>query len=242
MTVLMNRTDLPVAGQAKTAPPLCSIHDRAQFFCMSGPRPKRVPPGERRAQNKFEKRERIRAAAEQLFLKRGYDATTTREVAQRARVASGTVFLYAHDKRDLLFLVMHERLRSTVDEAFATLPRRAGLVDGWMHLFSAIYAMYGRLEPLAAPFVRELPGATGAHAAVVNGLTRAVLERLAVQVQEAQQRGEVRADVEPLTAAHAAFGLYFTALFGWLNGLASLADAPLLLRASLDLLFRGLRK
>src|SRR4051812_33649121 len=56
----------------------------------------------RREQSKVDKRARIQRAAWDLFTTVGYEETTTREVAERADVAVGTLFLYAEDKRDLL--------------------------------------------------------------------------------------------------------------------------------------------
>ncbi len=202
----------------------------------------KVPEVGKREQNKLEKRERIRDAAERLFAKQGYEQTTIREVAEEAEVASGTVFLYARDKEDLLFLVMHERLRQTSDDALATVPKRARLADAWAHVFGVIFQMYGKHEALARPFIRLLPGARGFNADLVNALTQTFLQRLALQVQEAQGRGEVRADVDPLQAAVTVFGLYFTALMSWLSGYASAAELPQLFAQSLDLLFRGLKR
>ncbi len=194
----------------------------------------------RREQNKLEKRERIREAAEKLFSLQGYDATTVRQVADEAGVASGTVFLYARDKEDLLFLVMHERLRRTIDEALASMPRRARLVEGWVHQFSAIYEMYGKHPTLARPFVRLAPGAQGLNGDLVSALTQSFVQRLALQVQEAQGRGEVRQDVDPVLAATMAFGLYFTGLMSWLAGYAKLEQLSQTLRRTLGLLFDGL--
>lgn len=201
----------------------------------------REAPG-KREQNKLEKRERIRTAAEKLFQKQGYDATTVRQVADAAGVASGTVFLYARDKEDLLFLVMHERLKETSDRALATVPKKARLVDAWAHVFGRLFEMYDGSEALSRPFVRLLPGARGMNADLVNALTQTFIQRLALLVQEAQGRGEVRADVEPFQAAVVAFGLYFTALMTWLSGYSSAAQLPELFRSSADLLFKGLRR
>lgn len=201
----------------------------------------REAPG-KREQNKLEKRERIRAAAEKLFQKQGYDATTVRQVADAAGVASGTVFLYARDKEDLLFLVMHERLKETSDRALATVPKKARLVEAWAHVFGKLFEMYDGSEALSRPFVRLLPGARGMNADLVNALTQTFIQRLALLVQEAQGRGEVRADVEPFQAAVVAFGLYFTALMTWLSGYSSAAQLPELFRSSADLLFKGLRR
>jgi len=57
----------------------------------------------KRQRNKVDKLLRIKAAARHLFVSRGYDDTTTREIALRAGVGMGTVFIYAANKRDLLF-------------------------------------------------------------------------------------------------------------------------------------------
>ena len=59
----------------------------------------------RRERNRQDKRERIRDAAEDLFNECGYDAATTRDIAHRAGVSLGTLFNYADDKRDLIFLI-----------------------------------------------------------------------------------------------------------------------------------------
>ena len=87
---------------------------------------KRAPGREAR---KDDKRARLREAAWDLFTTAGYDQTTTKAIAERAGVASGTLFLYARDKAELLFLVFHERLAAAVDEGLRTLPAGAPLLD-----------------------------------------------------------------------------------------------------------------
>ncbi len=46
-----------------------------------------------------------------MFIAKGFDDTTTREIAQRASVGIGTLFIYADNKRDLLFLVANDELQ-----------------------------------------------------------------------------------------------------------------------------------
>lgn len=192
-----------------------------------------------RLQHKLDKRERIRAAAHALFVERGFDATTTKEVAARAGVAAGTVFLYAKDKADLLFLVMHERLASAVDARFATLGK-GPLLERLLHVFAGIFAMYGEHPAVAAAFVRELPGAKGPNADQVNALTVAFLHRLAGLVREAQDGGEVDPSIDPLRAATNVFSLYFGALLGWIGGFTTLEVAlDPGLRGALALQIRG---
>lgn len=192
-----------------------------------------------RLQHKLDKRERLRRAAFELFVERGYDATTTKAVAERAGVAAGTVFLYAKDKADLLFLVMHERLATAVDDRFSTLGK-GPLLERLLHVFAGIFAMYGEHPAVAAAFVRELPGAKGPNADRINALTFAFLHRVAGLVRDAQEAGEVDGAIEPLRAATNVFALYFGALLGWISGFSTLETAlDPGLRDALSLQIRG---
>lgn len=197
-------------------------------------------PG-KREKNRRDKQQRITAAAGALFASKGVDATSTSEIARRAGVAKGTLFLYAPNKIDLLFMVMHDRLEQTVDAAIASAPKRKGLNARLLHVFKALYAMYERSGSMGREFVRSLPGASGPNAERVNALTFAFLHRLAGLVLEAQHAGEVRADVVPMEGAQNVFALYFAGLMAWLQGFATIEQAldPILSR-SLELQFRGL--
>ncbi|MFK0240389.1 TetR/AcrR family transcriptional regulator [Microbacterium sp. NPDC090281] len=61
----------------------------------------------RRERNKQQKLERITAAAAELFAERGIDDVTTQQIAERADVGTGTLFLYAKTKGELLLLVQN---------------------------------------------------------------------------------------------------------------------------------------
>lgn len=65
----------------------------------------------RRERNKQDKLERITAAARKLFAEKGVSEVTTAEVAARADVAAGTLFLYAKTKGELLLLAQNASYR-----------------------------------------------------------------------------------------------------------------------------------
>ena len=198
-------------------------------------------PRDGRTRRRLETRERVRQAAFELFVRQGFDATTTSAIARRAGVAAGTVFLHASDKADLLFLVMHDRLEAVVDSRVRDLPE-GPLLDRLMHLFDGLFRMYGEHPDLTAAFVRHLPGADGPNARRVSTLTFAFLHRLAMLVVDAQRRGEVASDVDLLTCSRNVFGLYFASLLTWLSGHVTLEGALVpTLRDSLALQIRGLR-
>ncbi|MGN8244089.1 TetR/AcrR family transcriptional regulator [Cellulomonas soli] len=65
------------------------------------------PPVGRRERNKQAKLERIVAAAGELFAAHGVDDVTTQQIAERADIGTGTLFLYAKTKGELLLLVQN---------------------------------------------------------------------------------------------------------------------------------------
>jgi len=64
-------------------------------------------PVGRRERNKREKLDRITAAARELFAEHGVDEVTTQQIADKADIGTGTLFLYAKTKGELLLLVQN---------------------------------------------------------------------------------------------------------------------------------------
>lgn len=61
----------------------------------------------RRERNKQDKLDRITAAARELFSEHGVDDVTTQQIADKADIGTGTLFLYAKTKAELLLLVQN---------------------------------------------------------------------------------------------------------------------------------------
>lgn len=73
------------------------------------------PPPTRQRRKEARPQELLRAALE-LFVEKGFAATKTEEVASRAGVAKGTLFLYYPSKEDLLKAVVRENLSALIAE------------------------------------------------------------------------------------------------------------------------------
>ncbi len=194
-----------------------------------------------RVEQKAATRERIIRAAWELFNRDGYDTTTTKAVAERARVAVGTVFVHARDKPELLFLVMSNMLTTTVDDAFASLPAGAPFVDQVIYLFQGPVAYYGRHPRVARAFLKTLPGADGPNAAKLNAETFGFILRLGALIKAAAERGELARDFDVSVAAQAVFSLYYLCLMSWMNGLVPIQSVlDPLLKNALELFVRGI--
>lgn len=109
-----------------------------------------------RERNKAAKLQRIRKAARALFVKRGYDDATMREIARRANVGFGTLFTYASDKRDLLFLIFNDELDAVVDAALERATTEETFIDRLVAYFSAFYAFFAPQPKLSRIVLREM--------------------------------------------------------------------------------------
>lgn len=85
----------------------------------------------------------IRDAARRLFAERGYEATRTRDIAEAAGIATGTLFNYAPTKRDVVLLLWKERARAAAAEGLQAARASADPVAACMLLFHPIFSFYG---------------------------------------------------------------------------------------------------
>ena len=176
-----------------------------------------APPLGRREQNKLAKRTRLLAAARRLFAKRGFAATTTAEIAAQAGVATGTLFLYFESKEDLLVAIFREAMDEAAALAFASLPRRAGLLDELVHVYGELVAFHERDSELARAFVKELLFVNESQRASVNDFIRSLTRGTAARIEAAKRRGELEAEAPADEIAEDCFALYIVSLQKWLG-------------------------
>lgn len=197
-------------------------------------------PG-RRERNKHDKRERIVAAARALFADKGFEATTTAEIAAEADIGVGTLFLYFASKEDLLVRVFREDLDRVADDAFASLPPGGSLLDDLVHAYGALVAVHDRNRTLARAFVKELMFVGDANRESVEGFVDGLVDRTAARIEHAQRVGAL----DPAAPAHAiaenCFRLYIAMLQHWLGFHSTLAgaDHTARLRSAFELQLHG---
>jgi len=100
--------------------------------------PLATPPVGRRERNKQVKLERITAAARELFAEHGVDDVTTQQVAEKADIGTGTLFLYAKTKGELLLLVQNSGYVDALEQGRAAAQRIPDALDAIMAIISPI--------------------------------------------------------------------------------------------------------
>ncbi|HTX50395.1 MAG TPA: helix-turn-helix domain-containing protein [Caulobacteraceae bacterium] len=84
-----------------------------------------------------EARRRLQQATLELFLERGYEATTTAEIAARAGVTERTFFRHFADKREALF-DGEEVFRDALSEAVLAAPEEMDPMGALLFAFSSV--------------------------------------------------------------------------------------------------------
>jgi AcrR family transcriptional regulator len=190
-----------------------------------------------RAKRRFERREAILAAALKEFSARGFAATRLDDVARRAKVAKGTIYLYFADKEALFQELIREELSPVVgvleSASQADMPMRAlaeQLIEIFAHeifethrkdVIRLVITEGPRFPKLAEFYYREIV----AHVIVAM---RAMLRR-------AVERGELSSDAfvrfPQLLVAPGLVALIWNGLFDRYEPL----DVRSLMRAHFDL-------
>ena len=183
------------------------------------------------------KRASLLRSALDLFVERGFEATSVPQVARRARVATGTIYLHFRSKDDLVnALLVHLRTRIT-----AQLQAALASAEGVRAQFDAAWGVFAR-------YVLEQPRAVAFcdlhhHAPYLSAATTAAWEP-ARRLLEAHLRAGRRARVyrdEPEAVLRALFAGPLIALAKFAR-MGELSLTPAVLAAAADSVWAGLAR
>jgi AcrR family transcriptional regulator len=195
--------------------------------------------GERQAR-KQATRERVLAAARDLFEEVGYEAATIRAVATRAGVSVGSVFTSFAGKAELLSQVMQDRLVALYAELEQVTPHLRGpTVDRVRSIMAVHYGFETRRLKLFIVYIgASFQWETG-QSVVPLGRNDRLKAMLREVLARGVERGEVRADADTECFIDTLLAAYM-----WNYRLAQQdgADAPEMIEAmdrQIGLLFEG---
>ncbi|MEO0108031.1 MAG: TetR/AcrR family transcriptional regulator [candidate division WOR-3 bacterium] len=157
-----------------------------------------------------DKRRRILKAALSLFLQRGFDSTTVDEVASRAGVAKGTVYLHFHDKADIYASLLEERL-GALESALAGIAQQSDQPDAKLRAMIRCNLDFIAQRYSGAEFVSD--SSAGHNPEILRVIRQRFMPRLAAIIQlfaevvRAGTNAGIFRAVEPFGTAARIFGL-----------------------------------
>ena len=162
-----------------------------------------------------DKRERILAAAERVFARRGFFASRVSEIAKDAGVADGTIYLYFKSKDDLLISLFEQRMKqvnATLQTAIATAHKP---IDQ-LRAFIKAYLKLVHDEPAAAEVLTiELRQSSKFMKEYENPEFADFLRMLGGLIAKGQEAGELDDGVPAHVAARMIFGILDELALAW---------------------------
>ena len=113
-------------------------------------------PVGRRERNKQQKLDRIVDAARELFAQHGVDEVTTQQIAEKADIGAGTLFLYAKTKGELLLLVQNDAYAAALDRGTQDASAEAGAVEAVLALIRPIVECNRAQVDSGRTYLREM--------------------------------------------------------------------------------------
>ena len=166
-----------------------------------------------------DKRDRILDAATKVFAKRGFFAAQVADVAKRAGVAAGTVYLYFKSKDDLLLSLFDRTMRDAIAEgraALEALDHTATPIERLRHIARVHLTRLGRDRQLTVVFQVELRQSTKFMSRLSTSSLRDYLGLLRDVIVDGQRAGQFRHDINPTLAAKVIFGALDEMATNWI--------------------------
>ncbi|MCP4543998.1 MAG: TetR/AcrR family transcriptional regulator [Chloroflexi bacterium] len=187
----------------------------------------------RRERKKIETRQRLMEAALQLFQEHGYDATTVEQIAEAADVAKSTFFNYFETKEAILPTLAKWRFQQLKE---TLLPERGAPASPVARIKLTLRLVAA--DPLTDPVLAKRLFMAQRHNPDINP-AHALTDILAEQVYQAQESGEIRADLAPVYLGGIIRALFFQQLMTCYHRQHAV-PLPELLDETIDLLLNGI--
>jgi AcrR family transcriptional regulator len=172
-----------------------------------------------REEKKEQQRAGILDAAIALFRQRGYDETRVQDIIDRVRISEATFFNYFPSKDTLLEAYAIERVKEyasllshEIEDEQRSIPDRVR--DLLRIIGKGIEREDRQFMAVVATRSKLFSGGEGAMFEK-QVLAQGLLARL---FAEGQERGEVRADIDPRALAESLTGAYSFTIVNWLTG------------------------
>jgi TetR/AcrR family fatty acid metabolism transcriptional regulator len=163
-----------------------------------------------------DKRARILQAAVKVFARRGYFASRVAEVARRAGVADGTIYLYFRNKEDILVSLFDEVMSAHLEGKRRDLEPDAPAPVRLRAIAERHLGLLGGNRDLAVVFQVELRQSTKFMERFTASWLQDYFALIAEVIEQGQREGSLRADLPVKIATKAFFGVLDEMVTSWI--------------------------
>jgi len=191
-------------------------------------------PVGRRERNKQEKLDRIVAAASELFAVHGVDEVTTQQIADKADIGAGTLFLYAKTKGELLLLVQNVKYAEALKRGRADAGTIPDVLDAVLAIVRPIVECNRTQIDNGRTYLREM--VFGDPAEPRHGEALAIVAQTEEAIASVLRRDERVAEGDAATLAHIVSAVMFLSMAVSVNITLSVEEIVQDIRGQVSLL------
>ena len=198
----------------------------------------------KRELNKRKRLNRILSVADEVFSKRGFYESTTREIAEQAGISIGTLFLYVQDKRELLMMVVNQSMDNLVNNNYFKSSVDKPFLDQMMHALTLRYQFWATHPEIANATLREiyhLRQNAGPEGKKFLKEIDDLSESLSNLLKQIIENGSGNMQTSPEVVVEVCIDIYTAEIYKWLQGQhLDIYAGGVRLRERLALVLRGI--
>ncbi len=163
-----------------------------------------------------DKRQRILQAAVKVFARKGYFGAKVSEIATKAGVADGTIYLYFRNKEDILVSLFDEVMAEHIQAARTELAQVTGSAEKLRVVAERHLRLLGENRDLAVVFQVELRQSTKFMERFTASWLQDYFGSLTEAIEAGQVAGELRSDLPVKLVVKAFFGALDEMVTSWI--------------------------
>ena len=163
-----------------------------------------------------DKRRRILDAAVQVFARKGYFGAKVAEIARQAGVADGTIYLYFHNKEDILVSLFNEVMAEHIEGARYEIARLPGAPARLRAIAARHLRLFGGNRDLAIVFQVELRHSTRFLERFTGSWLQDYFAVVNAVLEDGQREQTLRPDLPQKVATKAFFGALDEMVTSWI--------------------------
>ncbi len=187
-----------------------------------------------REKKKKETRQAIMQAAIRLFSEKGFEKTSIEELAKAAGIGKGTIYGYFQTKSDILHAFCEDELECLHEELTSNADKEIPILQQMVRIYMSEFRQIIENREFARLFMQQtaFPRDSDLERQLIHEDN--YFKLLFPLLEKAQDRGELRKDVELLYITGHFYGLYLLLVSAWFSGRVQTEEAE----QALETLFR----
>jgi len=171
-----------------------------------------------REEKKQKTRKAIIAAAIHLFGKKGFEKTSIAELAREAGIGKGTIYSYFQTKNEIFYAFCEYQLEFIRDELVGKTDPKAPILEQVMTVFMGEFIHVTQDRKFGCFYMQQVLFPDDLDNGSFKKLEDKWLELLFSLYEIAQERGELRKDIDLLYLAGHFYALYILVVSAWYSG------------------------